>query len=104
VRIQLLYFPDCPHVGAARRALRRCLAAIGSSESFEEVDVSSARAPESLRGWGSPTILVDGIDVGGADEPEGAASCRLYESCGVPSDEQIRGALLGLDRKEVMHD
>lgn len=96
MKVQLLSFPGCPNADAARDALRRALVAAGLPPHFEDVDVTAAGTPERLRSWGSPTILVDGCDVAGAD-PTGP-SCRLYDGApegvrGVPSDELIRTAL-----------
>jgi mercuric ion transport protein len=64
---------------------------------FEDIDVTSEGAPEAPRGWGSPTILVEGRDVAGAPRPAGA-SCRLYrhtndETRGAPSAAMIQAAL-----------
>jgi hypothetical protein len=100
VKVQLLSFPGCPNVDAARDALRRVLVSTGRSPYLEEVDVTAPQTPEPLRRWGSPTILVDGTDVAG-ESPAGCA-CRLYEdgeNRGVPSDEIIRRALATADSR-----
>jgi mercuric ion transport protein len=100
--VQLLFFPGCPNVDATRAALRRALAATGLPDAFEELDATAPTTPESLRAWGSPTVLVDGADVAGGD-PSGA-SCRLYvgadgRPAGVPSDALIRRALERANRR-----
>ena len=97
MKIQLVYFEGCPNVDAARNAIRRSLKAAGLAPHYEELDTGAPSTPESLRGWGSPTILVGGVDVGGEPEPNGT-SCRLYdnpENRGVPSDEAIIKMLRG---------
>jgi mercuric ion transport protein len=94
MRVQLLSFPGCPNVQAVREALRRSLASAGLPVTFEEVDVTAPETPEHLRGWGSPTILVNGADVAG-ESPAGVC-CRLYANGarhGVPSEEMIDRAL-----------
>lgn len=96
MKVQLLSFPGCPNAVAAREALLRALVATGLPDRIEEVDVTAPGTPEPLRVWGSPTILVDGQDVAGA-EPTGP-SCRLYDGAadgrrGVPPEQQIRRAL-----------
>lgn len=94
MRAQLLSFPGCPNADAARDALKRSLVAAGLPTNYEEVDVTRPATPELLRGWGSPTILVDGNDV--ARESPAGLCCRLYPSSssrGAPSDEMIRRAL-----------
>jgi len=49
-----------------------------------ELDPAS---PEDLRGWGSPTILVNGADVTG--QPKGnSVSCRVYNTPGGVPDVQ----------------
>ena len=91
MKIQLLHFEGCPNVDAARAALRDALAAEKLDIAVEEIDVQRADAPEWARGWGSPTILIDGKDVTG-QEPSNAASCRLYAG-GAPSVESIRARI-----------
>ena len=61
--------------------------------SFEEVDILDPASPEELRGWGSPTILVNGMDVTG--QPKGNnVSCRVYPSPGgVPDVQSIVAGL-----------
>jgi mercuric ion transport protein len=92
MKVQLLYFPGCPNVDAARDVLRRAL--VGRRAIVQEIDTTATSTPERLRGWGSPTILVDGIDV--ADEKPSGQCCRLYlgaEVRGAPSEAVIRAAL-----------
>jgi len=96
MRIQLLYFVGCPHVDATRRVLRAALEEAGVGEVVvEEFDVESPSTPPELRGWGSPTILIDGMDLAGERLPSGL-SCRLYNaegSAGVPSQKLIEERL-----------
>jgi hypothetical protein len=82
--VELLYLLDCPYVGPAREQLRRALQIAGLPSVWREHDVASADAPEHVRGFGSPTVLVDGRDVLGAAASE-APSCRVYDAChGIP--------------------
>lgn len=93
--IELLYFPGCPNVAPARVQLQRTLIQAGLPAQWEEHDVSADDAPLHTRGYGSPTILVDGRDVSGGSPTEGSA-CRLYpgsEVPGVPPQAAILGAL-----------
>ena len=98
MRIQLLSFPGCPNVGAAREMLCAVLASAQIDETVEEVDTTSPDTPETLRGWGSPTILVNGRDVGGQEAPSGAG-CRIYRDeagslCRTPPVALLRAALV----------
>src|SRR6266536_2146095 len=94
VKIQVLSFPGCPNADAARQALRQVLEVHGLPSHFEEIDLTAESTQYELRAWGSPTILIDGVDVGGERQPAGV-SCRLYESAspflrGIPSGDLIR--------------
>lgn len=91
MRVQLLHFPGCPNVDATRAAVRAALAAEKIDVAVEEIDVSAPDAPAWTRGWGSPTVLVDGQDVLGAST-NSAAACRLYAG-GAPSVDAIRAHL-----------
>lgn len=97
MKVQLLYFPGCPHVEAARAALRRSLVSLRLPEPFEEIDVTAPGTAEGLRSWGSPTILINGVDLAGAASPTGP-SCRLYPGApagaqGVPDEATISAAI-----------
>lgn len=95
--VELLIFPDCPNVPAAREQLTKALAEVGFANTWTEHDVTAEGAPPHVRGYGSPTILVDGRDVTGATPGDGS-TCRVYtggEVRGAPSLEAIIAALRG---------
>ena len=76
VNVQFLAFEGCPLADAARANLEKALADCGMSD-YEEVDILGPDTPADLPGWGSPTILVNGVDVTG--QPKGdSVSCRVY--------------------------
>ena len=92
-RVELLCFPDCPHVAAARLQLERAFARVGLEPHWQELDMSAPDSPLPIRGLGSPTILIDGVDVSGALTAAGD-SCRLYEGgSGAPPLDTIVAAL-----------
>lgn len=95
--IEFIYQPDCPNVGAARAVLKRALTAHGGEPRWREWDSTAADSPAHARTYGSPTILIDGADIAGA-EPSDAPACRIYRDAagrasGVPSEELVRSAL-----------
>jgi mercuric ion transport protein len=97
LKIQLITFAGCPNAAAARAVIERALSEAGIAARIEEIDTSAADAPPALREWGSPTILVNGIDVAGGTEPTGP-SCRLYRdpmggARAAPPDELLMSAL-----------
>lgn len=86
--IQFLAFDGCPLADAARANLERALSDCRIS-SYRTIDILDPEAPEELRGWGSPTILVNGVDVGGQDKGSGVG-CRIYRNAEkVPSAAEI---------------
>lgn len=97
--VELLFFPGCPHVAAARDQLRHAFAQAGLTPDWAELDISSPDAPAYTRVFGSPTILVAGRDVAGGT-PAGGQSCRLYhgsDANGVPALDDILRALRALE-------
>ncbi len=86
-KIHLLFFEGCPNVPKARENLKRALGKQGCTEEWEEVDVTSPDTPEKWRGFPSPTVLVNGVDVETkTDNAEGSSSCNWR---GAPSEEVI---------------
>lgn len=93
VNVKLLYFPGCPNVAAARSSLREAFRRLEMQPHWDEVDITAPGAG-NLAAFGSPTVLVNGVDVEPAPSLEGL-SCRLYRTgMGAPSPEDIITALL----------
>ena len=92
LRIQFLSFPGCPNADPARAALEQALKVCGLPGRYDDVNVMDEFTPEELKGWGSPTILVNGADIAGGEAAD-QASCRVYESGLVPDTDQIATAL-----------
>ncbi len=98
--VELIYDADCPNVAAARSALMEAFTRTGVSARWREWERGAPDAPAYVKAFGSPTILVDGKDVGGEVPNATAASCRVYraEDGGLiyaPSLEALSMALLG---------
>ena len=99
--VDLVFDPNCPHVDEARLLLRRAMVATGFPPTWREWTRDSVDTPPSFRGLGSPTILVDGIDVTIDEAPaiddRRANSCRIYHDngrlCGVPPLDAVTQAL-----------
>ena len=81
VQVDLVYDRDCPHIDEARATIRAALEAVGSEIDWREWDREDSRTPQELRGYGSPTVLVNGRDVvaiGNESTASDANSCRVY--------------------------
>lgn len=105
-KIEFIYEQSCPNVADARAQLRLALEQTGLPARWQEWEHNDPNSPAYARGYGSPSILVDGKDV--ADEPISdavqrsagitAPSCRIYTNSqghnrGVPDAALIRTAL-----------
>ncbi|MGH8428259.1 MAG: thioredoxin family protein [Gammaproteobacteria bacterium] len=94
-RVELVYFAGCPHVAAARDALREALAAEELQPEWTEWNCDDEATPGALRRYGSPTVVVDGRDV--MPVPSDAKCCRVYPGDAglrsAPAVEMIRAAL-----------
>jgi hypothetical protein len=84
--IDFIWAPTCPNVKAAEGNLREALALTGRSLNYTPWRVGGD-LPERLQGCASPTILIDGVDVGGSADTD-PSSCR-----GLPSVKQILDVL-----------
>ena len=90
IKIEIQHFRGCPN---SPEMIHRVKEAIkGNEEKFEynEVLVESNELAEKLKFRGSPTVLINGEDFEGREEPKSASlNCRVYEK-GVPEVEDIR--------------
>jgi hypothetical protein len=97
MRVELMYFEDCPNW---KRVDERLLTlATERGLHVKRRLVRTQEEAEALGFRGSPTILVDGRDpFANGDEPFGLA-CRVYDtpdgSAGSPTFEQLQSALDG---------
>lgn len=95
MRVELIYDADCPNVAEARANLLQVFAAARLEAKWTEWERSSPSSPAYAAGFGSPTILVDGLDVAGDNPREHMSCCRLYASVegrysGAPSVELLK--------------
>jgi len=77
--IELIYDKDCPNVPQARENLLRAFDQTGLAPHWREWNRADDEAPEYVRAYGSPTVLVNGMDVAGPDTID-ASCCRIYTS------------------------
>jgi len=79
MNVELIYFSDCPNISLARDRLSQAFALSGLAPQWQEWERSDPAAPDHVRAWGSPTILVNGRDVTGmAPLSDDAGACRVY--------------------------
>ncbi|MEE2908105.1 MAG: hypothetical protein VX527_09785 [Planctomycetota bacterium] len=94
LKIQLLGFEGCP---GAEVFMERIEVAVEQGQllaEIEYVDLNTLSLNDPRRGWGSPTILVDGSDLYGQHlSATTGMNCRLYPD-GWPTSDQLTGELL----------
>lgn len=95
MRLELLYFDDCPNWKIAGERLDDVATRRGLA--VERRIVSTPEEAEASRFRGSPTVLVDGEDpFASGGEPFGLA-CRVYQTpdgpAGSPTSEQLEAVL-----------
>lgn len=99
MRIDFLYWNECPSHEEALTRLRTALAQEGVADEVRLTHIGTEEAAQALAFPGSPTIRIDGRDIqtegaGGA----GRLTCRLYlledgRPSPLPSQEMIRRAV-----------
>lgn len=78
MRVDLIYEHSCPNVLTARTRLLDAFQREGIQPRWREWEVSRPETPMHFRGYGSPTILVNGVDVDGGSGKADGGSCRVY--------------------------
>ena len=81
-RIELVYFYGCPNARQARENVREAVEASSQDLTWSEWDLMAESTPADFRRFGSPTVLVNGVDVTGENVGTAAMACRAD---GVPS-------------------
>jgi hypothetical protein len=103
MKIELLYFDDCPNHETLLRRLGELLEQATVSNAVELVQVPDDAAAHRERFLGSPTLRIDGRDVepGAEQRTDFGLKCRLYRTpegfAGTPPDAWVLEALRGPD-------
>ena len=100
MRIELLYFDECPNWQATLNELRSVLQELHLPEEVHVVRVESEQDAKRVRFLGSPSVRVNGKDVErGAPEGDYGLRCRVYwvggRARGAPPREWMVTALTG---------
>ena len=97
MKVELLHIVDCPNTAVAEANARAALESLGLTDvPVELVTIHSEAEAANIRFGGSPTILVDGVDLF-PTTPVRSLACRVYATgkgfAGAPGQEQIEAAL-----------
>ena len=99
MKVEILYFEDCPSYAVAQWILLEVMAEEGIPDEIELIAVNTNEEAQSLKFPGSPTIRLEGRDLFPAAEYEGyGLGCRVYSTPegfkGCPTAQMFREALL----------
>jgi hypothetical protein len=98
--VELLWWAGCPSTDRAEAELEQAIRDVGlSGVSVRRTEITTDDDARARGFVGSPTILIDGVDVAssGPEEPVGL-SCRVYQTrdsriSPTPDPEDVRDAL-----------
>jgi hypothetical protein len=98
VKIEILYFDGCPNRKVADQRVREVLDEMGVRAKVVHVNVKDEDVAQEIWFPGSPTILVNGVDVAPASNGVPfSMGCRIYPTSsgfdGAPDKDAIRTAI-----------
>ena len=98
VKIEFLFWEECPSHDEALRRLRTVLAERQISAPVQVIEVTTESQAAELHFPGSPTIRIDGRDLFPVPEGPYGLTCRVYHTddgrvTPLPTAEMIRKAL-----------
>lgn len=95
MKLELLYFDDCPNWKTAAERLDDIATRRGLV--VERRLVTTPEEAEAARFRGSPTILVDGEDPFASEDESFGLACRVYQTpegpAGSPTSDQLEAIL-----------
>jgi hypothetical protein len=96
MKIELLYFDDCPSWENALDHLKAVLADQGDHAEVNLIRVESDQAAQDHHFVGSPTIRIDGVDLFPTAHSNYGLGCRVYRTeegmRGWPTPDMLRRA------------
>jgi hypothetical protein len=97
MKIDLLYFSDCPSYREGLENLKTALAAEGLQAKIRMLPVEDEALAQRLKFLGSPSFQIDGQDLWAEQRQTYHLSCRVYHTPqglrGAPSVEMLRQKL-----------
>lgn len=98
MQIQLVHISECPNTQIAADRIQEALRTLDLADAeFSQILVSNSDEAGAIAFAGSPTILVDGVDLFPSDGRTTELACRVYLTeqglAGAPSTEEITAAI-----------
>ena len=90
VKIEIQHFRGCPNSPEMIRRVKEAIKDIEENIDYSEVLIETNELAKEIKFRGSPTLLINGKDIEGREEPESASlNCRVYEN-GLPKVYEIK--------------
>jgi hypothetical protein len=96
MQIDILYFEGCPHHAPSVARVKQIAADMGLTVPVAEIQITTPEEAQQRRFLGSPTVLVNGVDIDphAHQQARYGLSCRVYPGVsGLPPNDMIRAAL-----------
>lgn len=105
MKIELYYFEGCPTYHEAKINLKAVLKELSIDDEIDMILVESPDHAQELKFQGSPSIVIDGIDLESKNDPA-LYGCRIYEIegklTGTPTKQFIKEKIDKLIRKNAI--
>ncbi|MBX6311451.1 MAG: cation transporter [Isosphaeraceae bacterium] len=97
MRVQVLYFQDCPNHLPTVGLVKDAVAGLGLDAPVEEIEVKRPDEAQRLQFLGSPSVRVNGVDIEPAarGRTDFGFCCRTYNGQGIPPRALVEQALKG---------
>jgi protein-disulfide isomerase len=94
VKIEVQHFEGCPNSKEMIARVKTAITEFGNNIEYKEILVETPEEAERVKFRGSPTVLINGIDLENMPEPiEANLACRYYID-GLPSIEEIKNFII----------
>ncbi|MCH7826916.1 MAG: DUF2703 domain-containing protein [Bacteroidetes bacterium] len=90
IKIEVQYFNGCPNSAEMISRVKEAIENKNELVDYKEILVEDNELAEQIKFRGSPTVLINGYDLEGREEPSSASlNCRVYEN-GLPEVTTIK--------------
>lgn len=94
MKIEVQHFEGCPNSVEMIARVRTAIEEFNERIEYKELLVETPEQAQQIKFRGSPTVLINGIDIERMPEPtEANLACRYYRK-GLPSVSQIKEFIL----------
>lgn len=78
MKVELIYFDGCPNINDTRALLVKALVKLKQPVKWIEWNSNDEQCPREYASLGSPTVLIDGLDVAPPQFDSQGDCCRIY--------------------------